>query len=105
LRGKPGDCAASVGDGLTIGSNGEADVGSDEMVSAIVAGDGAAVVIGHAHAKSGNAESVEPAGERDVSMGLCIPVRKDEDGWAGVSGAEEACAHRIVFGPGGRVSR
>jgi len=105
LRGKPGKGATSVGDGLAIGGDGEADVGSDEMVSAFVAGDGPAVVIGHAHAKGRDAESVEPAGKRDVSVRLGVPMRKYEDGWAGVFGAEETGLHSVVFWPRRRMSR
>jgi len=103
LRGEPVEGAASVGDGLAIGGDGEADVGADEVVGARVAGDGAAVVVRHAEAQSGDAENVEPAGESDVGVGLGVPVREDEDGGAGMFRAEETGVDGIVLGPGRRV--
>lgn len=103
LRGEPVEGAASVGDGLAIGGDGEADVGADEVVGARVAGDGAAVVVRHAEAQSGDAENVEPAGESDVGVGLGVPVREDEDSGAGMFRAEETGVDGIVLGPGRRV--
>ena len=95
--------AASVGDGLAIGGDGEADVGADQVVGARVAGDGAAVVVRHAEAQSGDAENVEPAGESDVGVGLGVPVGKDQDSRAGMFRAEEAGVDGVVLGPGRRV--
>jgi len=50
LRLDPAEALAGVGDGLAIGLEGEADVGADELVGALVAGGHAAVVVGEAHA-------------------------------------------------------
>ena len=57
---EPPDAAASVLDGLAIGLEGDADVGADELVSALMAFSHAAVVVGEAHFQGSDADALEP---------------------------------------------
>ena len=109
---KPAEAAAGVADGLAVGLEGEANIGAADLVGALVALGHAAVVIGHAHFKGGDAETLNPVAEAVLALPLSVPVRENKDGGTGTgawvrtrndgpSGREELSVNDVVFGPRG----
>ncbi len=76
---EPAEAAASVLDGLAIGLEGEADVGADELVGALMAVGHAAVVVRETHFEGGNADALEPFAQSPLAVPLGVPIGEDED--------------------------
>src|SRR6266851_3072611 len=79
---EPVEAATGVLDGLAIGLEGEADVGAADLVGALVAAGHAAVVVGHAHFKDGDAEALNPVAETVLAMPFGVPVGEEKNGRA-----------------------
>lgn len=76
---EPAEAAARVANRLPIGLKSEADVGSDDVVSARMAGHGAFIVIRQAEAQSRNTETIQPAADVDVRGIIGVPLRQNDD--------------------------
>ena len=96
---EPAEGAAGVENGLAICLERQADIGTDEMIGARMAWDGAAVVIWQAHFYGGDSELVEPAADVSLLFPAGIPLRENYDGRTGVTGLEKLCVDEIIFGP------
>src|SRR5262249_8494360 len=75
---EPTENATRVLHGLAIGLESKADVGADELIGALVTGDHAAVVVGHAHLDRGHAEPLNPFTETALAVPFGVPVGEDE---------------------------
>ena len=98
---EPAQAAAGVLNGLAIGLEGEADVGADELVCALMAASHTAVVVGHAHFQSGDAEALYPFAEAALTVPFGVPVGKNEDGGALLGGGIKLGMDSVVFRPAG----
>src|SRR6202158_773163 len=90
-------------DGRTVAVEGEADVGSADLVCALVALGHAAVVVGHAHLEDGDAQALDPVAETVLAVPFGVPVGEEEDGGAKTdffAGGKELGVNGVVFGPG-----
>src|SRR5437879_6414758 len=76
---EPVKAAAGVLDGLAVGLKGKADVGTAELVGALMAVGHAAVVVRHAHFENGDAEALNPAAETVLAVPLGVPVGEEKD--------------------------
>ncbi|MCU1314680.1 MAG: hypothetical protein JWN63_2 [Candidatus Acidoferrum typicum] len=99
---EPMEAAAGVLDGLAVGLEGEADIGSADLIGALVALGHAAVVVGHAHLEDGDAQALNPVAETVLAVPFGVPVGEEEDGGAGAgfSGGKELGVDGVVFRPG-----
>ena len=79
---EPVEAAAGVLNGLAVGLEGEADIGTADLVGAFVAAGHAAVVVGHAHFEDGNAQALNPVTETVLAVPFGVPVGEEEDGRA-----------------------
>ena len=100
---EPMEAAAGVLDSLTIGLEGEANIGAADLVGAFVAPGHAAIVIGHAQLQDGDAEALNPATETVLAMPFGVPIGEEEDGRAGAgfSGGKKLGVDGVVFRPRG----
>ena len=104
---EPAEAAASVMDGLAVGLEREADIGTADLVGALVSEGHAAVVIGHAHFEDRDADALEPLAEAALAVPFGVPVREEEDGGRFFVGAlgigfggEKLAVNGVVFRPG-----
>ena len=99
---EPVEAAAGVLDGLAVGLQGEADVGSADLVGAFVALRHAAVMVGHAHFEDGDAQALNPVAEAVLAVPFGVPVGEEEDGGSetSFSGGKKLCVDDVVFRPG-----
>ena len=77
---EPAQALAGVGDGLAVGLEGEADIGADELVGALVALDHAAVVVRQAHAQDANSKELQPLAKGALPFPLGVPIGEEDDG-------------------------
>src|SRR6202171_6348629 len=97
------EAAAGVLDGLAVGLEREADVGSADLVGAFVALGHTAVVVGHAHLEDGAAQALNPVAKTVLAVPFGVPVGEKEDGGAKTdffAGRKELGVDGVVFGPG-----
>ena len=99
---EPVEASAGVLDGLAVGLEGEANVGSADLVGALVALGHSAVVVRHAHLEDGDAQALNPVAETVLTVPFGVPVGEEEDGGAGASfsGGKKLCVDGVVFRPG-----
>src|SRR5207245_10483140 len=76
---KPVEAATGVLDGLAVSLKGKADVGTAELVGALMAVGHATVVVRHAHFKNGDAEALNPAAEAVLAVPFGVPVGQEKD--------------------------
>src|SRR5216683_1006337 len=98
---EPVEAAAGVLDGLAIGLEGEADVGSADLVGAFMALGHAAVVVGHAHLEDGDTQALNPVAKAVLAVPFGVPVGEEEDGGAktSFSGGKKLRVDGVVFRP------
>jgi len=99
---EPMEAATGVLDSLAVGLEGEADVGSADLVGALVALGHAAIVEGHAHLEDGDAQALNPVAETVLAVPFGVPVGEEEDSGAvtGFSRRKQLRVNRVVFRPG-----
>ena len=82
---EPMETAAGVLDGLAIGLQGEADIGTADLVGALMAAGRAAIVVGHAHFEDSDAHALNPVAEAVLTVPFGVPIGEEEDGGARAS--------------------